>query len=542
MTDRSADICSLDYLTGTLATAYKGLITSLVAKDFCMTEANGTVLLKGTILAMPEGNYLVSLIREGRELSRTDIKNGFFELEVEAVGIREASNLQIDVLQSGRHIGTFLLKGEKAGEFFMPAMELYREIGGTNLKLLTAYVRDKPGLLKKAEEIITLILSSKKDWNKLSEEINSFSYDAFWFAPDAFYGCYRILVRYALNACEKEGAWQDKRVANFLSLAELPIESEKDREKMHLALSLWVSELKGASVCLACNFPQARRVLAAVVEGFADIDPEPAMRVFVLSLKQRAEEMPALPDALIDSMRIQLPPDDLKRVGRFSESAREAVLKKIREAEILVEERRYREIFARLGDIGGDMPGEAAMIDSFFETVQRNTTPASAASLTETAFRFLEKRDIFSMEGQKRAMKNAAGLLIRLTDLGLIGICGKFIGMIGESAFRQNGDILLNVEVASAILRSASDDLIDRFVDFLVSIIVSPPGISGFSSETWAEIAHPFHIGRISRFMAIIGLDREKFKKVLVHLICNLHVSGVFIPDDRLFHRNVSAI
>jgi pyruvate,orthophosphate dikinase len=541
MTDTSADICSLDYLTGTLATAYKGLITSLVAKDFCMTEANGTVLLKGRILAMPEGNYLVSLIREGRELSRTDIKNGFFELEVEAVGIREASNLQIDVLQNGRHIGTFLLKRAKAGEFFMPAMELYKDIRGPDLKLLTAYLGDKPGLLKKAEEIITLILSSKKNWSKLSEEINSFSHDTFWFARDAFYGCYHILVRHALNACEKNGALRDKRIANFLSLAELPVENETDRGKMHSVLSLWVGELKGASACLACYFPQARRVLTAVIEGFGDIDPDPAMRVLVLSLKRRAEEMPALSDRLIDSMRMQLTPNDLKRMKRFGESAKESVMKKIHEAEISLEEKKYGEIFAGLGDIDRDMPGEAEMIDAFFETLQRNVTPSSAGPLAEAAFGFLGKRDMLSAAGRKRAMKNAAGLLIRLTDLGLIGICENFIGMIGKAAFRQDDDILLNVEVASAILRSGSDDLIDRYVDSLVSITVPSPGIAGFSSETWAEIAHPSHIERISRFMSIIGLDREKFRKVLVHLICNLRISGVFIPDDRLFQRNVSA-
>jgi hypothetical protein len=42
------DICSLDYLIRTLATAYKGVITALVVKDFCMTEEGDSVTLKGT--------------------------------------------------------------------------------------------------------------------------------------------------------------------------------------------------------------------------------------------------------------------------------------------------------------------------------------------------------------------------------------------------------------------------------------------------------------------------------------------------------------
>jgi len=44
------DICSLEYLIGTLSTAYKGVITSLVAKDFCMTEEGEATTLKGTIV------------------------------------------------------------------------------------------------------------------------------------------------------------------------------------------------------------------------------------------------------------------------------------------------------------------------------------------------------------------------------------------------------------------------------------------------------------------------------------------------------------
>ena len=58
----AVDICSLDYLVGTIATAYKGVINSLVAKDLCITESDGAVTLKGTILSMPAGSYQARLI------------------------------------------------------------------------------------------------------------------------------------------------------------------------------------------------------------------------------------------------------------------------------------------------------------------------------------------------------------------------------------------------------------------------------------------------------------------------------------------------
>jgi hypothetical protein len=59
------DIYSVDYLIGTLATVYKGVITSLMVKNFCMSEEGNSVTLKGTILPMHEGNQEACLIQSG---------------------------------------------------------------------------------------------------------------------------------------------------------------------------------------------------------------------------------------------------------------------------------------------------------------------------------------------------------------------------------------------------------------------------------------------------------------------------------------------
>jgi hypothetical protein len=72
------DICSLDYLVGTLATAYKGVITSLAVKDFCINEEDDSATLKGTLLSLPVGAYEASLIRNGVELARTALAQGYF--------------------------------------------------------------------------------------------------------------------------------------------------------------------------------------------------------------------------------------------------------------------------------------------------------------------------------------------------------------------------------------------------------------------------------------------------------------------------------
>ena len=156
-------ICSLDYLTGTFATAYKGVINSLVLKDFCMLEKDDSIIFKGTIFSIPEGDYVASLIHEGVELSRTGIREGYFELHSESARTGNARNLQIDILQNGRHIGTFLLKKEKQEGVFISALELSQETRDINFGLLTGRLRSKIGLLRKADGIIAGIVSTKQD-------------------------------------------------------------------------------------------------------------------------------------------------------------------------------------------------------------------------------------------------------------------------------------------------------------------------------------------------------------------------------------------
>ncbi len=125
-------ICTLDFLIGTMATAYKGTITSLVLKDFCVLEKDSSTVFKGTVLSIPEGMYQASLMHAGIELSRSNLQNGYFELRADIEVARNASQLQIDIVQNGRHIGTFLLKKEKSDDVFISALELSEEIKDIN--------------------------------------------------------------------------------------------------------------------------------------------------------------------------------------------------------------------------------------------------------------------------------------------------------------------------------------------------------------------------------------------------------------------------
>jgi len=67
------DICALDYLVGTLATAYKGSLQSLICRDFCIKQAPQGLVFTGRILALPSGNIQACLIQSGREIDRAPV-------------------------------------------------------------------------------------------------------------------------------------------------------------------------------------------------------------------------------------------------------------------------------------------------------------------------------------------------------------------------------------------------------------------------------------------------------------------------------------
>ncbi|HSQ78925.1 MAG TPA: hypothetical protein VLN91_08525, partial [Nitrospirota bacterium] len=289
------DICSLDYLIGTLSTAYKGVITSLVAKDFCMTGEGDLITLKGRVLSVPAGDYEASLIRSGTELARTMLEKGYFELKAGGNEVRQAKDLQIDIIQSGRHVGTFLLKKESSDGFYVSAVELSEELKGMDFKRLTIPLREKAGLLQKAEEVITKILSTKKDWTAFSELLNGFASDLFWSARDAFYGSFTILARFSFMAAERTDILvTSKPVSNLLDLIGLPLEHEADDHVLRPTVDLWMNELKGSSVDLSAQHRAAARIFSTIHEKFPDADTAPVLDGLLTSLGEKLASLPVL--------------------------------------------------------------------------------------------------------------------------------------------------------------------------------------------------------------------------------------------------------
>ena len=527
---------------GTLATAYKGVITSLVARDFCMTESDGTVTLKGAILSMPAGSYQACLLHDGLEVSRTEMDRGAFVLKADSGLIRETKNLQVDILQKGRHIGTFLLKREKGDEFFLSALELSGEMKGADFAHLTSFLRDRPGLLKRAEGIISEIFSTKKDWGKFAETLHSFSIDLFWSDRDAYDSWYRALVRHSLLACEKIGVTgRGKAVSNFLSLMGLPLERETDRKRLDFYADIWLRAAESTTADLSCDFSQAGEVISGIHDRIPSAAIGAVLTSLLVSLRERVARSPVIHDSVLEMLRGIVSPADIVLLDRYSGKTREETLRSIHTALTLLREESYGAALKRFAGIEARLTLETEMVDAFFGVMERGMGEDSAGALIRGVFETFPALDRLSPEAFQRAVLNTVAVLRRLVKLGLGGECLSLLLHLEKGPSRAGEEIILNADAAGAILSAGDDRLLNKYKEMLRRITVPVPKVEGFSGETWAEIVDPRHLERLSKFLRIIRTDSAAFRDILVHVICNIYFTGVYIPDDRLFQREVSS-
>ncbi len=536
------DICSLEYLIGTLSTAYKGVITSLVAKDFCMTEEGEATTLKGTILSIPEGHYEASLIRRGTELARTTLEKGYFELKAGGNEVRQAKDLQIDIIQSGRHVGTFLLKREQGNGFYISALELSEELKGMDLRLLTAPLRDKVGLLQKAEEIITRILSTKKDWPAFSELLNGFASDLFWSARDVFYGSFPILTRFLFMTAERsDSSATSKPVSNLLDLIGLPLEQETDGHVLRPALARWLNELKGSSVDLSPQLRAAVRTLASIHDKFPDAEIAPVLVGLLSSLRKKLASLPVLSPTTLRAFEARTTAGEYAVLADYGEVRREELIQMLDEAGRDLDRGLLSKTFASLLGLDPDLFDDRKMIVAVYEAVARNISADSADEFTAALAGIFSLFPRLSGRALNAVLSNAPVVMAKLVSSGRTDACARLLTAVVQAGPPITDKIVMDPGMAAAILRSGDDAFIAQYVSVLERTLIPPARVKALSTETWAEIVDPLHLERLTKFMDILQLGGEQLRSVLVHVIANLSVSGVFISDDRLFQRNVSS-
>ncbi len=535
------EICRLEYFYGTLATAYKGIITSLTAKDFCMLEESGFVTLKGTILAMPEGDYESRLMHEGKEVSRSQIRDSSFAFKVDAILIQEAKNLQIDVVQKGKHVGTFLLKRERPDEFYTSAIELSDDLRDLAPHRLVAPLRDRPGLLKKAEEIISIILAPKRNWQILSEEINSFAKDLYWADSKAFFDCYRVLVQWSARVCAASSKELAGRAAsNFLALVELPMDHSPESEASN-AVNIWLDVLRGARIDMASRLHQSVSILKRIKERFISTDIAPAAKGLLKSLRDHVVTAPVISQAMVERLHPLLRAEDFMVLEDCSEKKRVDTMAFLDAAEKMIDQHEYANMFYYIQERTSILLDDSEMTERLYAVLDRNLNPQSDKILTAVSIAIFRTFPQLSPDALRKAFLNTARLIKKLIRLNMADFCKIILSEIDRCSADIKEGTLLNPEVASSVISQSDAGLTLHYIAIIRQIHVPSPRVTGFSSETWAEIANPEHIERLSKFLAVISAGNGRFNDILISLLCNIYVSGVFIQDDKLFQRDISA-
>ncbi|MGC1453562.1 MAG: PEP/pyruvate-binding domain-containing protein [Nitrospirota bacterium] len=536
------DICRLDYLVGTLATAYKGAITSLVVKDFCMSDSGIITTLTGTILSIPAGNYEASLNQGGAELSRVVLRSGYFEFTADSNRIARARDLQIDILQSGRHIGTFLLKKEKAGGLYISAAELSEDLAGINLTRLTLPLHNKVGLLQKAEDIVSQIHSTKKDWASFSEKLNELSIDVFWSEPAAFYGAFDILSHFMLFAAERTGiAETSKPLSNYFDLLDLPVTNASDTVQLRTIAEIWLKTLSRSSIDL---FPEARHAVAALRglrKRLPDINPREVVRSLITSLKAKNASPPFLNSRILTPLDGLTSREEGELLSRFGERGQRLMAQVLSDAERRLIQGEVERALDLLADINGDIFDDRKAVAALFEVAEKDLSNASADAFAEVIAAFLAAADRLSGRALESVRISMPRILDKLIALGRPDVCEALLRGLGDIASTLLQQILLDPRIARSVLHSGHSGLITRYRDHLKQIVIPTSRPQGISSDTWAENVDPQHLELLARFVDLLMEGDERLESVLVHVIVNVAVSGVLIPDDRLFQRRISA-
>ncbi len=541
-TQPTSDICRLDYLVGTLATAYKGVIKSLVVKDFCISESGGVTILKGTVLSMPVGNYEASLNKSGVALSRVGLENGYFEFSVESGRIAGARDLQIDIIQSGRHIGTFLLKKETSNGLFISAVELSQEIADFDLTRLTAPLRGKVGLLQNAEDIVSQIHSTKKDWAAFSNMLHGFAIDFFWSAPEGFYRAFDILAHFAVLAAERAGTIEThKPVSDYLDLLELPLQNEQDQTRLRTLAATWVLELARSSIDLSSETGRACALLRELIGKFPEIDTSRVLSQLIGSLREKSAAAPFVSGRLLAGLDAFLPHEDRELLTRFGEQGQNRMAQKLIEARQELDKANFQNVLDLLSRIDLDLLHDEKWVSAFFDVAERDLTTEAAGPFAAGLAAYLSSSRKLSGRALDMMRMKLPRIFDRLLAEGGADACTALLRSMKDAGHYLYDRIMLDPDIARAILGSGPPSLKAQYLHDLQELMVPSARVKGISPDTWAEIVNPLHLTRLNEFMDLLMIGGGQLTDVLVHVTANLAVGEALIPDDRLFQRRISA-
>ncbi|MBW2095479.1 MAG: pyruvate, phosphate dikinase, partial [Deltaproteobacteria bacterium] len=97
------------------------------------------------------------------------------------------------------------------------------------------------------------------------------------------------------------------------------------------------------------------------------------------------------------------------------------------------------------------------------------------------------------------------------------------------------------LNMGKGVYRTDDSDLVDFFIESLVSLGFQKPGIKGVGND-WQVRANPAHIQNIRTWLQLAELNPKWSKKLLSSLIIYLSIGGVFIKDTDLFPRDITRL
>jgi pyruvate, orthophosphate dikinase len=95
--------------------------------------------------------------------------------------------------------------------------------------------------------------------------------------------------------------------------------------------------------------------------------------------------------------------------------------------------------------------------------------------------------------------------------------------------------------MGQAIYQTEKHELVDAFIDAVVSLEFQTPGIKGVGND-WQILVNGAHIQNIRTWMDLIEFNPKQSMRLLSHLIIYLAVCGVFIKDTDLFGRDITRL
>lgn len=536
------------FIAGTFATAYKGSVSSLVIKDFSLERSEtGAYRISGKILSLPPGDFEVVLLSAGKTIGRQKVPKGEVALRISEPVLNRVSHLQINLRQKGTHIGSFLLKKNVEKCSFLPVFDIVEQTEGYDPGLLAEAAKGSVGLEKKAEAVSAAILSPRRDWEKLSNEIAQLTRDLFWKYRGGFDRPFSVLAHFAyLCAVNALPESRPRTSHNFFSMLDYLLVNEEDDERMVRLCRIWMKEAEGG-----------------------ESTPEFVLKDYVGTVRSIFTRLPAFDQRFFikrtcegilkrAASAILIPTEVVKRLGRCPR--REGAQPFNRDGFMQISERwrerfvpAFREFMRRVCDernaapfleglaqfdytnIGEDEPGErfTDLVMQEMDSVVRVSIPDLISETLSVSAQFSGKQVAFVRQAVKSILLKCLG------DEDTF-ICKEILRSLTKKQEMTPDKFHIDADVGEEIGKAGDKELTAACLGLLMQEPLAVPEVSGFSEDTWEEKVDPEFMKQLSRFMRIISSDINGFRPLLLRLTCHIRVGGVIIRDNTIFPREIS--